>query len=262
MITFKTQFPINSNKSVDDLFETGRIWLAGSPHSTLASKMSNASDIKDNWSTESENEKIRFIKFENGKKLSALRHENIDHSSMRWVTEVACAKSADDFWLSVQLSVDSELPVEKIEHGKRPHIIKTIIREIGGGMDGELPVSDKPIHLKEDQVELAADVITAKAGCQMPVVYVSSDNDGNSHINPAKLSHWLSGMAHVLVEPNRSFSFDLAPLVYRENAYGGAIAIYWPDGIGKWLFLPQGKYLDPTFCTKTLLVTLTSFLQE
>ena len=245
MLTFKTQFPINGNKSVDDLFETGRIWLAGSPHSTLAPIMSNASGIDDNWSTESKNEKIRFIKYENGEKLSALRHENIDHSGVRWVTEVACAKSDDDFWVSVQLSVDSELPVEKIEYGKRPHILKTIMREIGGGMDGKLPVSDQPIYLKGDQVELAADVITANAGCLMPVVYVSSDNDGNGYVNAVQLSQWLSGIAHVLVEPNRSFSFDLAPLVYRENAYGGAVAIYWPDGIGKWLFLPQGKYLDP-----------------
>ena len=245
MLTFKTQFPININKSIDDLFEAGRIWLAGSPHSSLSQAMRSASGIDDEWSAESENEKIRFIKFENDEKLSALRHENIDPSGMRWVTEVACAKTVEEFWVSVQLSVDSELPVEKIEYGKRPHILKTIMHEIGGGMDGMIPVLDKPIYLEDHQVELAADVITARAGCQMPVVYVSSSNDGGSYVNAVQLSQWLSGMAHVFVEPNRIFSFKLAPLVYRENAYGGAVAIYWPDGIGKWLFLPQGKYLDP-----------------
>ncbi len=244
MLTFKTQFPINNHKSVDDLFEAGRIWLAGSPHSTLAHKMMKSSGITDGYSAESENEKVRFIKFEDGEKLSALRHENVDPSGMRWVTEVACAKSAEAFWISVQLSVDSELPVERIEYGKRPHILKTVMREIGGGMDGLLPVSDAPIYLKDEHISLAADVITANAGCLMPVVYISANNEGTSHVNSLQLSQWLSGMAHVLVEPNRSFSFELAPLVYQENAYGGAIAIYWPDGIGKWLFLPQEKYLE------------------
>ncbi|WP_200182276.1 hypothetical protein [Ectothiorhodospira mobilis] len=245
MLTFKTQFPINESKSVDDLFEAGRIWLAGSPHSSLASVMKNATDIRDEWSRESDNEKIRFIKHHNGEEASGFRHENLDLDGMRWVTEVACAKRANNFWISVQLSVDSELPVERIDNGKRPYILKTIMREIGGGKDGYLTVCDKPIHLTEEQVDLAADIITANAGCFMPVVYVSADSDGNSHINTAQLAQWLSGMAHVLVEPNRRFSFQLAPLVYRENAYGGAVAIYWPDGIGKWLFLPQGEFSDP-----------------
>ncbi|HDP88568.1 MAG TPA: hypothetical protein ENN42_01190 [Thioalkalivibrio sp.] len=245
MLTFKTQFPINDSKSVNDLFETGRIWLAGSPHSSLAKIMSEADGIDDEWFRETDNEKIRFIKNENGGQVGALRHENIDSSGLRWVTEVACAKHFDSFWVSVQLSVDSELPVEKIDYGKRPHILKTIMSEIGGGKDGSLLVSDRPLYLEEDHVSLAADVITANAGCLMPAVYVSADNDGNSRVNAAQLAQWLSGMAHVLVEPSRGFSFELAPLVYRENAYGGAVAIYWPDGIGKWLFLPQGEFSDP-----------------
>jgi hypothetical protein len=33
--------------------------------------------------------------------------------------------------------------------------------------------------------------------------------------------------------------------VYNENAYGGAVGIYWPDGVGKWLFLPSGRFEDP-----------------
>ncbi|MEW6764247.1 MAG: hypothetical protein AB1344_00490 [Pseudomonadota bacterium] len=245
MLTFKTQFPLNESKSVDDLFETGRIWLAGSPHSSLASIMADATGIGDEWSAEAGGEKIRFIKHQDGEQFSALRHENVDPSGMRWVTEVACAKREKEFWISVQLSVDSELPVEKIDYGKRPHILKTILREIGGGVDGALTVSDRPIYLLDHQVDLAADVITANAGCLMPVVYVSAGNDGNNLVNAEQLAQWLSGMAHVFVEPSRGFSFELAPLVYRENAYGGAVAIYWPDGIGRWLFLPQGEFEDP-----------------
>ena len=245
MLTFKTQFPLNSDKEVDDLFEVGRIWLAGSPYSSLADDMAHATGICDGWTKTNSNEEIKFAKFINGHQLSALRHENLDDSSVRWVTEVACSKTENDFWVSVQLSVDSELPVEKIDYGKRPHILKTIMSEIGGGLDGPLPVSDRPIYLEDNQVDLAADIITANANYVMPIVYVSVDSHNKPFINPIKLSQWLSGMAHVVVEPTRSFSFQLMPLVYGENSYGGAVAIYWPDGIGKWLFMAKNEYAEP-----------------
>ncbi|MEW6692370.1 MAG: hypothetical protein AB1340_06010 [Pseudomonadota bacterium] len=247
MITFKTQFPLNANKDIDDLIEAGRVWIAGSPHSKLANSLRKTSNIGDDWHLATEFESILFARHENGKRLCALRYENIDESSVRWVTEIAGAKDSNEFWVSIQLSVDSELPLERIEQGKRPHILKTIMRDIGGGMDGRLPVSDKPIVL-DDSAEgrsLAVDVITAHAGCIMPVVYVSADNHDSPHIDAPQLSQWLSGMAHVIVEPTRAFSFDLMPEVLGENAYGGAVAIYWPDGIGKWLFLPHKEYEDP-----------------
>ncbi|SFQ45922.1 hypothetical protein SAMN05216177_11530 [Ectopseudomonas toyotomiensis] len=52
-------------------------------------------------------------------------------------------------------------------------------------------------------------------------------------------------MAHLLTEPNRDFSFNLKHETKQNNAYGGAVAIYWPEGLGKYLFLPWGKYEDP-----------------
>lgn len=247
MITFKTQFPLNTQKDINDLIEAGRAWLAGSPHSELASELRNARSIGDDWSRSTALESILFAKHEENQKLCALRYENTDPSHVRWVTEMVGAKEDDNFWVSIQLSVDSELPAERIDQGKRPHILKTIIQNVGGGMDGRLPVSDSPIFLKnkDEDLSLAADVITASAGCIMPAVYVSANNDDKTHIDAIQLSQWLSGMAHVIVEPTREFSFNLMRKVNGENAYGGAVAIYWPDGIGKWIFLPRKEYEDP-----------------
>jgi hypothetical protein len=52
-------------------------------------------------------------------------------------------------------------------------------------------------------------------------------------------------MAHVVVEPSRAFSFSLRTKVDDLNAYGGAIGIYWPDGIDRSLYLPLGRLADP-----------------
>ena len=245
MLTFKTQFPVNPSKSIDDLIEAGRVWLAGSPHSKLAPVMASASAIGDGWYASSGSETVVFAKPEGMEAICGISFENTDENAIRWMTEIVGSKRDGEFWVSIQLSVDSELPTERIEHGRRPHILKTIMREIGGGQDGKIPVSDRPIFLREDQLNLASDLICAKAGCVMPVVYVSASGNDRPHIDASQLAQWLSGMAHVVVEPSRRFSYDLMRLVDGENAYGGAVAIYWPDGIGKWIFLPKGEYADP-----------------
>jgi hypothetical protein len=159
------------------------------------------------------------------------------------VTDVVGFKCNGVFSVSVQLNVDSELPVERLEQGKRPYILKLMMKRFSGGFDGNLPVTDRPIFLSENDTDLAQKIICAGADSVMPVVYVSRDNDERLICDPKILSKWLSGMAHVVVEPSRKFSSTLMRRVYGENVYGGAVAIYWPDGVGKWIYLPT-KWRD------------------
>jgi hypothetical protein len=63
-------------------------------------------------------------------------------------------------------------------------------------------------------------------------------------LDTIKLARRLSGMAHVLVEPSRKFSFELRRRVDDRNAYGGAIAIYWPGTPSRTLFLPNRQFAD------------------
>src|SRR5690606_36029137 len=59
-----------------------------------------------------------------------------------------------------------------------------------------------------------------------------------------KLSIWASGMAHVVTEPSRRFSFILADRVARTNPYEGAVAILWPRGSGRATVLHPYDYQD------------------
>ena len=52
-------------------------------------------------------------------------------------------------------------------------------------------------------------------------------------------------MAHVVVEPNRPFSVRLQLEVESENVYGGAVGIYWPEGVGRRTFFLGEEYPDP-----------------
>lgn len=245
MLTFKTQFPINAEKTPEDLLDCAQAWISGSPHSELARKLSGIK-FEDGTSASTSNESVLSSSFKDSERETAgVRYEKREDGEIRWITDVVGSKSKDGFIVAVQLSVDSELPVERLDQGKRPYILKSLMERIGGGVDGDLVVSDKPILLQEQDLALAADIICAKANYTMPVVYVSADNRDKPFIDPDQTAKWLSGMAHVFVEPSRSFSFKLMREVYGENAYGGAVGIYWPDGVGKWLFLPTGNYSDP-----------------
>ena len=245
MLTFKTQFPIDASKSTEDLLVCARKWIAGSPHSELAAKVSHAK-LQDGTSLSSINEVLNCSAFRDSETdIAGVRYEKREDGEIRWVTDVVGSKSRNGFTVAVQLSVDSELPVERLDQGKRPYILKSLMQHIGGGVDGDLIVGDTPIRLQEQDLSLAADIISASANYAMPVVYVSAAQNNRPFIDADQIAKWLSGMAHVVVEPSRSFSFKLMHLVYGENVYGGAVGIYWPDGIGKWLFLPTGKYADP-----------------
>jgi hypothetical protein len=49
-------------------------------------------------------------------------------------------------------------------------------------------------------------------------------------------------MAHVIVEPNRAFSYRLQIETLSANAFGGTIGIYWPDGTGSKSFFSLRDY--------------------
>lgn len=242
MLTFKTQFPIHPGTSMSDFMDCCRTWIIGSQHTTL--KRAIPEGTRDGKFGE-ESESISFGHYEaSTDACGGVRYEKTDQDEIRWVTDVIGYKSETQFLVSVQLNVDSELPVERLEQGKRPYIVKLLMEKFSGGCDGTLLVSDKPILLSEHETDLAEQIICVGTGSVMPIVYVSRDSNEKMLVEPHALAKWLSGMAHVVVEPSRKFSSAIMRQVFGENAYGGAIAIYWPDGIGKWLYLPS-KWADP-----------------
>ena len=243
MLTFKTQFPIAVSTVMSEFMDCCRIWVVKSPHTKLASEIpSGVREGKFGDDTEAAN----FGFFESETISSGgIRYEKTDDDGVRWVTDVIGHKSEKSFWVSVQLNVDSELPVERLEQGKRPYIVKLLMEKFAGGYDGELSVTDDPIFLASTDTDLAEKIICAGTGSVMPAVYVSRDHSGALILDPNLLAKWLSGMAHVVVEPSRKFSSQITRQVYGENVYGGAVAIYWPDGVGKWIYLPS-KWSSPS----------------
>jgi len=242
MLTLKTQFVLNPTTSVKDFLAALREWIVRSPHTNLKDEIPVGAQ---EGRFGDDNESATFMTAASeAAHLGGVRHEKTDVDQVRWVTDVVGLKKADRFLVSIQLNVDSELPVERLEQGKRPYIFKLLMQRFSGGKDGRLSVQDSPHYLRETDQDLAEALIRASADSVLPIVYVSRLHDGGTIIDPEQLARWLSGMAHVVVEPSARFSATIMRRVDHENVYGGAVAIYWPDGIGKWTYLPV-KWKDP-----------------
>ena len=245
MLTFNTQFPVNESKTIEDLLETVKIWILESPHSKLPKEDILRISYGNDYNIKSPSESIQLLHLKrDNHELLGVKHTTTQES-IRWTTEISGSKKEFSFWISIQVSCDNSVPTHKIPNTKKPHIIKLILNNLGGGTDGEIQVSSHAKCLNSKQIELAKEIINGASSNLMPVIYASAGNNDSPAINTEELAYHLSGMAHLIIEPNRDFSFDLRHETGRKNAYGGAVAIYWPEGLGRYLFLPWGKYENP-----------------
>ncbi|MGB1213884.1 MAG: hypothetical protein ACPG4X_11005 [Pikeienuella sp.] len=108
--------------------------------------------------------------------------------------------------------------------------MKALLKNGWGGSDGPLTVGDQPIWLPDnvEGLKTAKAITLGEAKCLLPIIYVSASGNFSWALNKEKiewLAYQLGGIAHVVVEPNRTFSFRLRDLVSAENVYAGTVGI-------------------------------------
>lgn len=148
---------------------------------------------------------------------------------LEWTTSIVSLKTKERHVLSIQVSCEALNTAVSLPPPKKPYFIRQALAKLGGGMDGEIPVADKPFRLAEGEADIAAALIGGLAKNKLPIVYVSAGFDGNFLVNPDELAQYVSGMAHVVVEPSRRFSYHVKTLTSSRNAFGGTVGVYWPE---------------------------------
>lgn len=232
MLVWATEFPAGEGQQVDDLLVLAVEWLTGSPHHPW-----EPDDI--DWAVEEgvtvqrlDGQLVRVAHASpEGEDWGGLRHVWTEDDEREWTTSIVGRQDDEGLYISIRLECENLVPGLDLPSPKKPYVVKQIFERLGGGRDGGLPVGDEPIFLEEDEVDRAANYMLGETTNSLPVVYVSAGWDGSPSIDPEELAQWLSGLAHVMVEPSRSFSIALAGKVNRANAYGGAIGVYWPRGV-------------------------------
>lgn len=239
MANFSTEFPIDPKNSVADVIALACDWLTGSPHTKVPEEalrdIPENSDLVQTFGTETVT--LAHSRSE-GAELGGLRYERTE-DGLAWTTSIVTLKTSDRHLLSLQVICEALTTAVRLPPPKKPYFIRQALSELGGGADGEIPVTDQPIRLSTGEESVAAALILGTAQNALPIVYVSA-GFGNSYlVNPTELAKFVSGMAHVIVEPNRSFSLRLRNLVKSRNAFGGTIGVYWPGSDARRTYFPS-----------------------
>lgn len=232
MLSFATDFPVAFGATGSDFMEVVQRWISGSPHTVLTADDLAILNSPGRASVENGLAKLDSLRFRDATEESAAVRYVVQDGVLQWMTLATFSKRANDTWVSVRTLCESQHAAATLPPGKKPLLVKQLLERLGSGDDNGL-VLGKPISLTNADMPLAVDLIAGRAGNRLPIVYVSAPSSGKHFVRISNLDYKLAGMAHLVIEPSRSFSWRLRDQVNSENVYGGTVGIYWPDSGGR-----------------------------
>ena len=241
MVVWATEFPAPVGTDPNAILTVAEGWLRGSPHHPWRDfdlpSISDGETIR----TEHEGQVVQRVRASmDVSQWSGLRHTWTEHSKRDWTTDVIAWATESATMIAVRLECNLLAAGLTLPRPRKPYVVKLLLEQFSGGTDSWLVVRDQPATLAEAQVNDAAAIILGTTAVTLPIVYVSCGPGDRPMVDPLELSEWLAGMAHVVVEPSRHFSFALARVVERRNPYAGAVAVLWPRTLeGLTRFLPR-----------------------
>lgn len=255
MISFATDFAVDPAHGPEDFLRAIASWLLDVEHTAIAAEQLQAllTDASARINTGGELLQT-LIARQSDATVAGIRYSR-QEEQLTWITTVVFSRRqkpranaspsaslpdtsnigtdvrpTGDAWLGIRIECTSSLPQAHLPVERDPAIVPALLNALGGGQDGPLCVSDQPRLLAGHELPLAADLILGYSDHRLPIVYVSACFQPGHTINPQRLASRLAGRAHVVVEPNNSFSRQLQALAESANVYGGTVGIYWPEG--------------------------------
>jgi hypothetical protein len=264
MLVWASEFPLTQGSSAKQFLDVAIKWLTGSPHtpweSTDFAVTPNPGTVE-SYAKEGQSVQIGVVG-EVGSLLVGLQQTWVEKEQRQWHTDIIFQESATEPWVAVRVNCELLRPGRRLPPPKKPYIVRLLIKELGGGEDSGLPVQDRAHQLAEADVADAVRIIDGSGQFKLPIVYVSATRTGTPAVNADELATWLSGTAHVVVEPSRHFSFALARQVSNANPYFGGIGVFWPgSGGAQTRFLPA-RFDSPHQLQQTIVSRVCEALSE
>lgn len=237
---FSTGFFLKNNVSAEEVVNQCLSWVSTSPHTSFIPAQLDMKVGEKEFEIENDREKIELVNFEDDKVLMYCFRYSKMSEPHKWITDIAVNKYSGDgrVWIQVESNVITHQAAFKAPDKKPPLIVMHLLDKFSGGIDDIFNVDVEPLIIgdTDDGLEMIASFMNAETENRLPIVYVSSKYYYREHAHnliAGRLARRLSGLAHVVVEPEgSSFSNKLKFIVNSKNAYGGAVGIYWPRGQG------------------------------
>lgn len=239
MLQFATEFPVVEISNRAAFVAEVLAWLRGTTYSQVLSASSDKElDTENAYLRSDDGEELRFRELSgvDGWAAVGFRHDLPDSSGRLWRTEGVlrrAGRNAEQDLVRIRTQCIATVPGARLEYPRKPYLIKSLVANKWGAQDKEFPISDQPIWLTntEEGVSVACDVSLGDSSNWLPIVYISATGDGEWLLEKdeiEKLAYELGGVAHVVVEPGRSFSFQLRDQTNGRNAYDGTIGLSIP----------------------------------
>ena len=227
MSVFSTEFPVSNDITNQKFMAEAIAWIRGIKNSFVLNDVDAKELEEDDARIESASGEILSFKTVNNGNSSVIgvRHELPDQLGRIWRTECVLTRGVTTAHFRVRGQCVATIPNAEIMQPKKPHLIRQVIEESWASIDGRFKVQSSPHYILEADIELAGNLILGRESCMLPCIYISRNNNNSLPLDEKRLSATLSGLAHVIVEPARSFSFSLMEVSSRKNPYGGAIGV-------------------------------------
>lgn len=229
MDSFITTIKLKKHVTKETIFDLIKMWLKNSPHYNI--EEINYCFKTDYFEQNFDNYKINIIsKSINDEEVFACRFINKEETKT-WVIDYIFTEKQEDKKINIKTIYKTNQYSSSLPKYNKPHIIKMLFEQNFCSDEGVFPVTDKAIKLSDEHLKTCADIMLGKQNTDLPIVYVSYDSYNKNHyaLDYNKLATELSGMAIVLVEPNKDFALKLRECVHDNNAYNGFIGIYFPN---------------------------------
>lgn len=238
MARFATEFPVSLEMNQDKFCTFIKEWLIKSKNSKFTKDLFQNNlffeiNKTNKWELGHEELSYTSVKKENfsGITIQYIKHE----TNITFITELTFTEAQNQKWISCQITNSAKKANISLPDIKKPHIINQIISNSLGGKLG-MDIKEEPYYFKNEDIDLAAELINGDLDCRLPIIYISVYKNKKyllSKNSIAELAKELSGIAHVVVEPNRDFSLELSELTNNLNVFKGYIGIYWANGDGR-----------------------------
>lgn len=226
MLLFSTILEINDTMTKDNFIQLVLEWNQKSPHcENIIQGIEWHGERNIRYGTDAL--WLAFEEYRN-QNIIAVRYEKTEADGVVWDTDYIM--NFNDMKMSIQLDrsyLEEALAIDP--SFSTPYFITLLIEHGYLTDDRNLPILQKPVFVKEDNLELLTDVINGDSKYRLPIVYISKTYYGEDPVNIWRLASRLKGVAHVLVEEGTYLNARIRQLCNDKNEFYGAIGVYFPN---------------------------------
>lgn len=228
MDVFVTKIALSETTTKNDIYQLLKNDFESSPnYNILLDYDGNAETYEDEF----ENVKVSIVStIINDSSLFGCRFINKEKNSNVWIIDSFYSQNEQETNIFIKLSCNTQFYSKQPKFNK-PHIVKNLIKSGYCKQDGLFPISDEPIKLKKNDIDICTKIMQGTVPLDLPIVYISFDmyRDSLYAVDTHQMAKSLSGVAHVLVEPDALFSRKLSVKTKKRNPFGGYIGVYFPN---------------------------------